>query len=755
MHKTEEEKSELRAEMKEYTAEITKLKEQLNILMAKFAEQDENAKTENQALINQLQAEREERAKLEQEKVAKEIEQQEQLEALRKENEALADKLQARVEGAYEPLTEDEMEDLYSNATIIDYSAISQMNQEQIDEKVKVGLKASQQEIDELKEQLARLTSFMQDREGGLAEQLNVHEVKNVAFDINEVKDVDVKDVETMLSEAFIENITEIVVLRQDLANIKANIEGQYKDQLANTEAGMEYDQVAKLQTVAEKIDALNAELNTLDSQLEEEQGKVDVLGVQYAEEIANARAEKVAEINAKGYEAEVAVIGPKNNQVALVVNNKEVAEVIDLAGATKVVEKEIEEAINIKLAKFINDIERLRKQIASLLDDSDEGASEVKPEAVPVVRSPLFDVEAIKKITAQEVEIKVQERLAEAMKEIEEMKKQLEESKREIEKEYRMAKNSEEEVKERLKDSAAEVVELKEQLQDLTEQLSIEHEEAKQNSEVIVEQLVQDRKAKEEITKQLVFNSEDNDMAVATMAEVTVIGPTNNQVALVTGVTSVSEEVEDIPTIDINTVKKLAEEEIEEKVEQRMTSSIVEIEELKKQILNLSIQIQEIKNGTVPTVEEKPIVFHYSSEQAYVERIAVLEERLKNAKKDLKINNKELKPLQKVNRTLERDKIKLRRRDAIAAKKKVALYGVNNYVDIDREKAEKLAQELEMLDGLRLSVSHCEEVMNANIDRYPILVHTDKILRENIANIESDLASLNKELQILREKAE
>ena len=86
-------------------------------------------------------------------------------------------------------------------------------------------------------------------------------------------------------------------------------------------------------------------------------------------------------------------------------------------------------------------------------------------------------------------------------------------------------------------------------------------------------------------------------------------------------------------------------------------------------------------------------------------------------------------------------------------AKKKVALYGVNNYVDIDKDKAEKLAQELELLEGLKLSVGHCEEVMNANVDRYPILVHTDKILRENIANIESDIETLNKELKVLREK--
>jgi hypothetical protein len=116
-------------------------------------------------------------------------------------------------------------------------------------------------------------------------------------------------------------------------------------------------------------------------------------------------------------------------------------------------------------------------------------------------------------------------------------------------------------------------------------------------------------------------------------------------------------------------------------------------------------------------------------------------------------MNNKELNPLKKVKRTLERDKLKLRRKEAIVAKKKIDLYGVNNYVDLDKDKAEKLKQELELFEGLKLSVRHCEEVMSVNVDRYPILVHTDKILRENIENIESDIKGLNKELMALREK--
>ena len=37
------------------------------------------------------------------------------------------------------------------------------------------------------------------------------------------------------------------------------------------------------------------------------------------------------------------------------------------------------------------------------------------------------------------------------------------------------------------------------------------------------------------------------------------------------------------------------------------------------------------------------------------------------------------------------------------------------------------------MLEGLKLSVQHCEEVMRENADRYPILEQTNTILTNNI----------------------
>ena len=70
-----------------------------------------------------------------------------------------------------------------------------------------------------------------------------------------------------------------------------------------------------------------------------------------------------------------------------------------------------------------------------------------------------------------------------------------------------------------------------------------------------------------------------------------------------------------------------------------------------------------------------------------------------------------------------------------------------------DKEKAEKLANELEFLDGLRLSVQHCEDVVNANKDRFPILERTNNILEEQISTIEADIETTKATLQKIREQ--
>lgn len=167
---------------------------------------------------------------------------------------------------------------------------------------------------------------------------------------------------------------------------------------------------------------------------------------------------------------------------------------------------------------------------------------------------------------------------------------------------------------------------------------------------------------------------------------------------------------------------------------------------------------IIEAKNeeaeATAEAVEAKIVnVYEFFPLDALNDRLTKLKERLKINERDLKANRKEYTPLARVNRSLKRDQEKLRRKEAVVARKKVLLYGVNNYVDIDEDKAKKLSEDLDLLDGLRLSVQHCEEVMEQNKDRFPILESTNRILvdqnkqiKEDIAEVKAAIEKLNNE---------
>lgn len=220
-------------------------------------------------------------------------------------------------------------------------------------------------------------------------------------------------------------------------------------------------------------------------------------------------------------------------------------------------------------------------------------------------------------------------------------------------------------------------------------------------------------------------------------------------------------ELIEEEPVEEIDIKEEVVEEVVENSFEEDLKEEVVEpiveqskddekdseIEALKAQLAELNRQLDEAKTAKVEVVRID------TTEEECINRIEVLEERLKNVKKDYKINMKEYRPLKKVMNDLERYQTKLRRKEAVVAKKKVALYGVNNYVDIDKEKAEKLANELELLDGLRLSVSHCEEVIHANKDRFPILEHSNQILEDQISHLEADIAATQETLKKIREK--
>ena len=121
-------------------------------------------------------------------------------------------------------------------------------------------------------------------------------------------------------------------------------------------------------------------------------------------------------------------------------------------------------------------------------------------------------------------------------------------------------------------------------------------------------------------------------------------------------------------------------------------------------------------------------------------EKLANAEERLAETEKEFKQCKKEYIPLKKVWETHEKDEKKLRRKEALVAKQKVLLYGVNNYADIDEEKAKKLAEDLDLLDGLKLSVQHCEEVMKNNEERYPLLEKMYNVLKFRDDEIRKDI---------------
>ena len=183
------------------------------------------------------------------------------------------------------------------------------------------------------------------------------------------------------------------------------------------------------------------------------------------------------------------------------------------------------------------------------------------------------------------------------------------------------------------------------------------------------------------------------------------------------------------------------------------------EIARLKEQIESDKATIksleEQVNNRPEPEVqvEVKTVKVPTGNKEDLENRLEVLRQRLKDNEKELSANRKEYNPLKRVNMTLENDKKKLRRKEAIVAKQKVVLYGVNNYVDIDEEKAKKLSEELDLLEGLRLSVQHCEEVMQKNKDRYPILERTNKFLLKSNAELKEDIANLEQQIKDLEEK--
>lgn len=217
--------------------------------------------------------------------------------------------------------------------------------------------------------------------------------------------------------------------------------------------------------------------------------------------------------------------------------------------------------------------------------------------------------------------------------------------------------------------------------------------------------------------------------------------------------------EPEEAPVVEV--------EEPTEPEEDKVSTLEQQIEELKKMLEEQSQekddlskkleQEQQEKENLAKELENRPEVVAVESVdgismEELLKQKEELEERLRNASKELKANKKEYIPLARIKKTLEGDEAKLRRREAIVAKKKIMLFGVTNYV-VDPEKEKELSEDLDQLEALRLSVEHCQEVMTENKDRYPLLENTNKILKTTVEQIENDLEVVNQKIAALQAK--
>lgn len=188
-------------------------------------------------------------------------------------------------------------------------------------------------------------------------------------------------------------------------------------------------------------------------------------------------------------------------------------------------------------------------------------------------------------------------------------------------------------------------------------------------------------------------------------------------------------------------TVEETEKTEAQPSIEELRTQFEAEIAKLqaRNEELENELNSKEEVNAPAGNIEE------------YEARLETLKDRLAANEKELRKVKKEYIPLRKVSKTLENDERKLRRKEAIVAKQKVVLYGVNNIADIDEEKAKKLSEELDLLEGLKLSVQHCEEVMTANKDRYPILENTFNILTANNETLKADIKETEEAIEALK----
>ncbi len=212
-------------------------------------------------------------------------------------------------------------------------------------------------------------------------------------------------------------------------------------------------------------------------------------------------------------------------------------------------------------------------------------------------------------------------------------------------------------------------------------------------------------------------------------------------------------EEESEEPALETEDTDEKAEEIVDEVTpidDERVKELEAELAKQKAELEEYKRRVQEAEDKLEEESTEAQSDANLTLEE-YEQRLETLTQRLKDNDKQLKSVKKEYLPLARVRKSLENDQKKLRRRESLVAKQRVILYGVNNFGDIDEEKAKKLEEDQELLDGLKASVAHCEEVLEKNKERLPILENTYNILVENSNNLKADIAETNAKIEELK----
>jgi len=176
-----------------------------------------------------------------------------------------------------------------------------------------------------------------------------------------------------------------------------------------------------------------------------------------------------------------------------------------------------------------------------------------------------------------------------------------------------------------------------------------------------------------------------------------------------------------------------------------RVTKSTPQPEE--KIVEEVVTTVETVPNTDIEikTIEKTPLKQTKSStkplfdKEYYEMKLAELDDELREAEKELRINKSEYIPLTRIHKAYVRDSEKLRKKEMQVAKQKVALYGVNSS-KINPDKKAKLDENLASLAELKDSVAHCEEVIKKNKDRYPVLEKNNKLITKQIDRINEDI---------------